>query len=285
MFQKISTLLFCLSLFACAPKSIVSPGVLQYPPVAEFEPFAVFELDDKFDIQAVPVGEVRIKDSGLTIDCDYETVLNLAKEKARAMGANCLKIYEHKLPSPMSSTCHRIRAKAYRLDDVTPYEKEIAWHKARKLKRADFKGSTENRPFEAATQSGIQYRYGGRLYQGKVRFSVRTVFNCQGSYFKGTANVEETLAHEQLHFDITEIYARKLIRAVQTEIQTAADLEQKTGRIYQQIVNECATEQDKYDSEVYADRSKQSLWSLKVRQELESLNAYADKEVDIPFKR
>ena len=194
-----------------------------------------------------------------------------------------LKIYEHRLPG-MSSICHRIRAKALRVADLMPCEKEIVWNPTRRLTRADFKASTESRPFEAATSSNIRYRYFGRMFQGKVQFIVETVFDCQNSYFKGTQDPERTLAHEQGHFDITEITARRFTKAIKEQVADTKELDLKQEAIYRQVMTEGQALQDKYDSEVDTDSSKQPAWLATIARELNGLQAYASKEIALKIK-
>jgi hypothetical protein len=78
----------------------------------------VFGVNERFDIKAIPVGEIKIRDSRLAINCSYKAVIELARKRAKDMGANCLKIYEHKVPDGWS-TCRSIKAIAYRVDDAT----------------------------------------------------------------------------------------------------------------------------------------------------------------------
>ena len=210
-------------------------------------------------------------------------MIALATKEAQKLGANVLKIYEHHLPDTWS-TCHRIKAKALRVSDLAPYEQEIVWNTTRRLTRADFKASTDSRPFEAATSSGFRYHYSGRLFQGKVQFSIETVFDCQNSYFKGKQDPERTLAHEQGHFDITEITARRFTKAIQEQVADTKELEQKQEAIYRRIITDAQAMQDKYDSEVYVDRSKQPAWLTTIAQELNGLQAYASEEVTLKIK-
>jgi hypothetical protein len=110
-------ILIVLTLSSCAP-TIVVRVKNQSPPANENEKFIVFGVNDKFDIKAIRVGEIKIRDAGLAVNCSYKSVVDLAKKRARDMGANCLKINEHKVPD-IWSTCHRIKATAYRIDDET----------------------------------------------------------------------------------------------------------------------------------------------------------------------
>lgn len=277
------------ALAGCAPRLITqlpasSAGSANASalPLAQ-EPFLVLKETDAFDGPAQELGDIRIKDTGLSLVCDYETVVALGTKQAQQLGANVLRIYEHQLPGTWS-TCHRIQAKALRVADITPYEKEILWQPTRRLRRADFKASVVDRPFEAATNTTVRYQYVGQLFKGSVQLSIETVFDCQNSYFKGTRDPTLTLVHEQGHFDISEIYARRLTKAFQEQVANTKELEAKQAAIYHQVMTEAQTMQDKYDSELYADRSKQPAWLATIAQQLAELQPYADKKVTIKIK-
>ncbi|QKG58029.1 hypothetical protein GKZ68_16220 [Hymenobacter sp. BRD128] len=268
-----------LALAGCAPKVVMQatgPARTANPA----EGFLVIKETDAFTGPAEELGTIYIKDSGFTLSCDYETVVALATQQARQLGANVLRIYEHLQPN-MMSTCHRIRAKALRVADLTPYETEIVWNPARRLRQVDFKASTANRPFEAATSSSLRYHYAGHPLQGKVSLTIETVFDCQRSYFKGTRNPAYTLAHEQGHFDISEIYARRFTKLIQEQVPTVRELQARQEDLYHQLMLEAQATQDKYDTEVYADPSKQPAWLSQITQQLNELQPYASKQVTL----
>lgn len=60
------------------------------------------------------IGEVNIGDSGFTKDCGYNKVITEATNIAKNSGANIVKLIQVKKPSPLGSTCYRIKAKMYR---------------------------------------------------------------------------------------------------------------------------------------------------------------------------
>ncbi|MBO2009911.1 hypothetical protein [Hymenobacter negativus] len=271
-----------LALPACSPR-VITQATQSTHAITAAPGFLVIKETDTFTGPSEEVGDIEIKDTGLSLNCDYETVIGRATKEAQKLGANVLKIYEHRLPDNWS-TCHRIKAKALRVADLALYEKEIVWNPARRLTRADFKASTDSRPFEAATSSYMRYHYDGKLFQSKVQFIVETVFDCQNSYFKGTQDPERTLAHEQGHFDITELFARRLTKAIQEQVADTKELQQKQEAIYHQISIEAQAMHDKYDSEVYADRSKQPGWLATIAQELTALQAYASKEIPLKVR-
>ena len=183
----------CLALVACSPRVITQASQSTHA-ITAAPGFVVLKETDTFTGPSEEVGEIEIKDTGLTLSCDYETVIALATKEAQKLGANVLKIYEHRLPDNWS-TCHRIKAKALRVADLALYEKEIVWNPARRLTRTDFKASTDSRPFEAATSSGFRYHYTRQLFQSKVQLIVETVFDCQNSYFKGKQDPEQSSSH------------------------------------------------------------------------------------------
>lgn len=273
------TLSLGMALAGCAPK-VITQSTSQATPTSATEGFLVIKETETFSGPAQELGDIRVKDSGFSFICDYETAVALATQRARQLGANVLRIYEHQQPG-MMSTCHQIGAKALRVADLTPYETEIMWSAARPLRQVDFKASTASRPFEAATSSGIRYHYAGRPFQRTVQLTIETVFDCQNSYFKGTRNPALTLAHEQGHFDLTELYARRFAQLLQAQAPTLRELQAKQEAIHHQVMTEAQVRQDQYDSEVYADPSKQPAWLARIAQELAASQPYASKQLTI----
>jgi ribosomal protein L19E len=280
---KISYFIILFLFSSCSPKVVVkNPN--QYPKREAYQGFIFFTETDTVDLSKEEVlGDIQIKDGGLTINCDFEIVLNLAKAKALDLGANALQIYEHRTPDVWSS-CHRIKAKALRLKDIKPYENEVIWDKRRPLTLIDFKGTTVDRPFQAATLSIFRYKTWGRPIDGYATLTVETYFDCGRSYFKIDDDSIEILKHEQLHFDISELYARKFVKRIKEEIKSTKELPTIGEKIVKEIVDQLQLRQDKYDSEVYADRKKQTLWVEKIRAELKELEAFEDKKLTIKYK-
>lgn len=271
--------LFVSLITACAPKVVTSTfsDPTEFQSRAEYEPFVVFEKDtlDRSDTKFL--GQIEVKESGFSMVCDFETVKQLAKEQALNIGGNALVITEHKYPD-VWSTCHRIKADVLLIPDARAYENEILWHKSRPLEIIDFKGATDKRPFIAATASTFRYRYEGRpAFPNKFKLKVQTFFVCNMSYFKNTDRDSSVLAHEQIHFDISELYSRKFMQRIENEITNLNDMVERNEQIYNEVTSEMMLKQDEYDTEVYADRSKQVNWNKWIEEELTKLEKYADK--------
>lgn len=108
---------FILSLVACNPK-IATTMSKSYPPLDYREEVVVIGPDGMEPEFFELLGEVKVGDSGFTTNCSFETVLEEAKLAARKAGGNVIKITEHKLPSPLVSSCHRITARILRVENM-----------------------------------------------------------------------------------------------------------------------------------------------------------------------
>lgn len=280
------TILIIITL-SCSPKIVTKSSKVKYPNRSEFyyEPFAIFELDTINRAQFIKLGQIEIKDNGLTLICDYETVKRIAKDEALKLGGNSYVITEHKRPNQWS-TCHRIKADVLLISNPKEHEREIIWHKNRQLEISDFKGLTDKRPFTAATASSFRINFVGRVASPKkYKLTVETFFDCYSSYFKASESDSDVLNHEQVHFDITELYARKFIERVQKERLDLNQLFEKQEIILNEVWRETQIKQDEYDSEVYADINKQAKWNKWIQEELEKYKNYSLKNITINLNK
>ncbi len=276
-------LTFFLFALSCAPKIVIDTiSNNTYPKTEDYRAFAVLEKYADLNKAEIEdhIGSVQIKEKGLSINCDYKTVLALAEKQAREMGGNCLVITEHKEPD-FRSTCHRISCDVLRIINPENYEKEILWHPNRPLTIADFKGSIDKRPFQATTYSGITYYASGNPISGKVTLTVKSLFDCHLSYFKPSDIDNYILKHEQLHFDITEIYTRQFRREIIESNMSYKEFNTIHQELFSSILKELSLKQDEYDAEVYADRSLQEKWNKWVAKTLDELKDYSDVLIEL----
>jgi hypothetical protein len=250
-------------------------------PLAAHEGFLVVKENEAFFAPAQELGTIQIGDAGDELDCDYLTLVEQASEQARRLGANVLRIYEHQRPVLWGNNCHHIQAKALRVTDLTPYEKEIVWHPGRRLRQVDFKGNTVGQPFGAATSSFLRYRYFNRAREGVALVRVETVFDCHLSYFKDVDNAPYILAHEQAHFDISEIYARRLAQALQQQVSNLEQLDSKQEPLYEQTLTELHAMQAQFDHDVHLSSHNHQVWQASIARQLSALEPYARKTVTV----
>ncbi|TAJ05792.1 hypothetical protein DMA11_23055 [Marinilabiliaceae bacterium JC017] len=106
-------------LFSCNPK--VSTSLMKnYEPLDYKEEVMVIARDEPLPDCTEELGEVKVGDSGFTTNCGYAIVLDKVKLEARKAGGNAIKIIEHKPPTAMGSSCHRITAKILKVDNIEP---------------------------------------------------------------------------------------------------------------------------------------------------------------------
>ena len=93
----------------------------------------------------------------------------------------------------------------------------------------------ENRPFQAATFSHFKYDLAYEISNKSIKVIIETYFDCENSYFVPSDEDHEVWDHEQLHFDISEIYARKFAAEIKMEITTVNDIQNKHKKIAAKI--------------------------------------------------
>ena len=144
----------------------------------------------------------------------------------------------------------------------------MPWENDFRLTWADFKGKVPvGDPTAATTASGISYSYSANLLHHEVHldFEVNAYFYPNESWYKPDLCNDNTLAHEQLHFDITEIFARKMRNKLQ-RTSFSDDVKAEVRKIYNDILKELQDYQERYDWETNfsRNREKQGEWNRKI---------------------
>ena len=113
-------LFIALIISSCSPK--ISTNISSnYQPLDYRQEVVVFSMDKAEPDGAEFLGQVKIGDTGFSTNCSYDVVVDKAKLEARKVGGNAIKIVEHKMPSVMGSSCHRITARILQVKDVENY--------------------------------------------------------------------------------------------------------------------------------------------------------------------
>lgn len=164
-------------------------------------------------------------------------------------------------------------------------EEVITWKKDRKLSWNDYRGKPQKRFAAASTV----YSLGRYVYaeEGKVYAKIDAYFYCKDSWKKTDWINDEVLAHEQKHFDIVEVFARRLRKQFTGMVFTGLkDAEKKVEALYKLTDKELDAYQNKYDTESDGSMNGegQRKWNKKVEQELEELSAYQDPIVPLKLK-
>ena len=144
---------------------------------------------------------------------------------------------------------------------VTGYGQDevIPWSADRKLEWSDFKGKFLKTEWAAATTaSSISYRFSTHEKNGQwfVDFEVGCEFYPKKSWYRPDMVDSLILSHEQLHFDISELYARKLRKRL-AEGQFTSNIKEEVKDIYQKLLKELYLYQNKYDRETNFSRNRE----------------------------
>lgn len=94
---------------SCAP-SVYTSIQKSYPARIEGSTVLVYDIADSLPQPAEVLGSVTISDTGFSVNCNYEKVMQRAQNETNRIGGNGLRLLWHKKPSALGSTCHRISA-------------------------------------------------------------------------------------------------------------------------------------------------------------------------------
>ena len=151
----------------------------------------------------------------------------------------------------------------------------VIWSADRKLTWEDFEGPVdEESSYAAHTWSKISL---GWDCDGDVfTFTAVAKFDKEQSWKKDNIT-EYLLSHEQLHFDITEVYARRMRKhfsAVNNGCNLSND---EVEEQFNAILDEWRLRQKLYDKETSHSKNKpeQARWEQLIQAELKSLSKYA----------
>ena len=155
---------------------------------------------------------------------------------------------------------------------VAGQEDGLPWQPNIRLEWSDFKGKAKmGSVIAATTASGISYTFNALERDGyyEVDYQVDAFFYPEQSWYIPERCDEITLSHENLHFDITELFARKM-RAVMEETRFTENVRDEIRSIYNRVLQELAAFQERYDQETdfSRNRSAQLRWNREIREAL-----------------
>jgi hypothetical protein len=150
-------------------------------------------------------------------------------------------------------------------------ENEIRWEQSRELTYSDFKEAPPVvTPWAATTSSEISFSY-EVINNHLTHVVVYASFIPEKSWMK--SKLPEVLMHEQLHFDITEVYARKLYMEV---IHQSSVSKKDLTASFKSANAECQKVQQQYDDQTDHGtiQTVQAKWKEKVSGMLHSTDPY-----------
>ena len=155
----------------------------------------------------------------------------------------------------------------------------MTWDVSQKLTWEDFKANPNlESDAIALTASGITFGYslktsGNRIIDFSTSVEAQ-FYPSQSWYLKGKDN-DYILKHEQLHFDITELYARKF-REKLSRLPVSRTVKEQMNAIHKKINESLNQEQRRYDLETEHSINKevQKHWEDFIAEELKALDQF-----------
>ncbi len=167
----------------------------------------------------------------------------------------------------------------------------VIWSNRSKLNWSDFQKSCPYSQFSATAHTNITYMAWQKTGNDTMTIIVIAQFykkmSCTKSdiYDKPKTYNFNLLTHEQYHFNIAELYARKFKKIIiDLKLKNTASLEFQT--LYSNMISALHTYQKTYDEETNhsINKGQQVFWEQQIDKELEDLKQYSSPTVNILTK-
>lgn len=156
----------------------------------------------------------------------------------------------------------------------------LIWKNDSMLVKNDFTGKPKGNVYYGFASSGIVLYF--KEKDGVMLMVIEAIFQKSKSYLKGESSY--LLKHEQLHFDITELYARKLRQRIsQKNFAKVSNIQEEIMKMYTKVNAELDKEQVNYDNDTEHSQNsaKQKLWNQDISNQLKLLENFSSTEIDI----
>lgn len=167
------------------------------------------------------------------------------------------------------------------IDTQLAKQEAFPWSLKRALVWGDFKGDPP-RGGGAAAETAYTLLYGSRCTRQTFEFRVVAAFRPKESWvrpaiLKRPADSARALKHEQTHFDLAEVHARRMRRHFAELIAPCRVSTDALSAIAEGIVREEHAAQEKYDADTDHSRvpAEQARWDKDVAGQLSALVKYA----------
>ena len=152
----------------------------------------------------------------------------------------------------------------------------IEWNVERPLSWSDYVLRPRESAFgDSFALTSVTHSIRGGISKGKPNFEVYVLFVKAQSWTSDSTDMA-LLAHEKLHFDIAELYARKLRKQIEAMgEQGVTDLKEYRKKI-KYLLDQFKIKSSDYDEETVYGRiaEKQEEWQIYVSSEMQRLHKY-----------
>lgn len=154
----------------------------------------------------------------------------------------------------------------------------IDWSPDAKLEWSHFKSAKKKGEGFAIAASTCGFGYDGVQHGNKIEVSIYVRFYCRESWHNKNYELQDVLDHEQLHFDICELYGRKFYKGV-LDLRRKSQLSQDAlENLYYKLTAEYEQTQDAYDVETghSTNGAKQREWNVAINRAINELVSYSN---------
>jgi len=141
------------------------------------------------------------------------------------------------------------------------------------FKNKELKKGLKNLMFGATTNSNFLCQY--IIKDTTVQVQIVSIFYKQYSFYRKSGGTS-FLIHEQQHYNITEVFSRKLRKTLLNTTFTKNNIEVVLNKICFSTYKELVAFQAEYDNSVYSKPLKQKEWNKKVENLLNEYAQYQD---------
>ncbi|MFZ1805840.1 MAG: hypothetical protein WAU36_01385 [Cyclobacteriaceae bacterium] len=162
----------------------------------------------------------------------------------------------------------------------------VVWSKDKKLSWNDFQANAPKLDSHVAL-SRVEIQYESSVDKaGKMTMEIKGVFIKEQSWVKQDRKSESILKHEQYHFNLTEVWARKLRKEITSEKWNVKTFEKEFNSLFKKHMAQTLKEQLRYDNETNHSQvsDKQTAWEGEIDKELVSLKLYSGTNVTFLFE-
>ncbi len=163
--------------------------------------------------------------------------------------------------------------------------REVVWNQINGLTTDDFQKNLANVPQKQKVGRNTYAQLEGYIYCGikfsyeqrgnNLKYEIYSFMEPSQSWIRDKNNVG-TLEHEQAHFNIAEIYSRKLKYDLRNEWNL-----KKAKKKYKQMFKSLLKKQAAFDKDHHGEVGVERKWEIWISDQLRELNQYADKSINL----
>lgn len=169
---------------------------------------------------------------------------------------------------------------------------KIAWDTDRKLNWSDYQFLSDDYTFDIESNNDhssavsfinteVTYSFDTKNGEKGLFVTIRVLFDCKNSWVKNKS--DQLLEHEQLHFDISELHARKLRKQLSRKKLHKSNYSREVEEIKEKVWKALDEEQSRLDqgTNFSRDTVAQADWRKKINLELSKLDKYKKQKVEL----